>query len=62
LLNRGPSYLIAETADLQSWKFLRLPELDGRPKCLEYDGASYFVGLSDGTILRSENDEPPREK
>ncbi len=51
LVAREEKHLLAETKDLDDWSYLALgPEID-RPLSVEYDGKSYYLGLTDGTVL-----------
>jgi hypothetical protein len=51
--NRGRN-LIAETADLKSWKYYQLPEAVKRPLSIETDGQTFYIGTWDGNIFKAQ--------
>jgi len=51
LLERQGKHLLAESTDLAHWTCRDLgPDIE-RPLSIEYDGTSYYLGLTDGTVL-----------
>jgi len=51
LLARQGNHVLAESTDLAHWSCRALgPEIDG-PLSVEYGGTSYYLGLTDGTVL-----------
>jgi len=51
--NRGQN-LIAETADLKTWKYHLLPESVKKPLSIETDGQIFYVGTFDGNIFKAQ--------
>lgn len=51
LLASQGKYLLAESTDLTHWSYRALGSGIERPLSVEYDGASYYLGLADGTVL-----------
>jgi hypothetical protein len=51
--NRGQN-LIAETADLKTWKYYLLPESVKKPLSIETDGQIFYVGTFDGNIFKAQ--------
>ena len=51
LLARQGKHVLAESTDLVHWSRYDLgPEIK-RPLSVEYDGNTYYLGLTDGTVL-----------
>ncbi|MFC1849417.1 5'-nucleotidase C-terminal domain-containing protein [candidate division CSSED10-310 bacterium] len=53
LIIRAQQYFIAETADLQNWQYFLIPNSGVKPRSIEYDGSSFYVGMDDGTIFQA---------
>ena len=51
LLERRGQHVLSESIDLDHWSNHVIgPEIE-RPLSVEFDGKSYYLGLSDGTLL-----------
>jgi len=53
LISRANSFFIAETADLEKWKYYALPGYINKPTSIEYDGHSFYIGTKGGNIFKS---------
>ncbi|MDO9575281.1 MAG: 5'-nucleotidase [bacterium] len=53
LIVKDKQYFIAETSDLKRWKYYTLPPSLKKPKTIEYDGESFYIGMEDGNIFKS---------
>jgi hypothetical protein len=54
LVLKEKTFFIVTTGDLQNWKWHRLPEMPAEPLSIEAAGGEFFVGLTDGTLMKSE--------
>lgn len=53
LVVKDGHYWIAETEDLETWRWLALPLDRDRPLCLERVGETYWLGTKDGNLFRT---------
>ncbi|RKX68561.1 hypothetical protein DRP43_05440 [candidate division TA06 bacterium] len=53
LIFKNKQYFIAETQDLQNWRYYALPQGLKKPLSIEYDGKSIYIGMGDGNIFKS---------
>jgi len=53
LILKGNDYFIAETKDLEGWKWYAISRRIDRPLSIESDGASFYIGTADGNIFKS---------
>ena len=54
LVLKEKEYFVATTQDVDKWKWHRLPNLPAEPLSLERVGGSFFIGLNDGTLMKSD--------
>jgi hypothetical protein len=60
LISKGDSWMVAETADLETWTHYVLPGMLRAPRALEFDGESFYIGMVDGNLFRSVGARPIR--
>jgi hypothetical protein len=55
LVLREKEFFVVVTEDLDKWKWHRLPNTPVEPLSLERVGGSFFIGLNDGTLMKSDD-------
>jgi hypothetical protein len=53
LIQLGSRYRIAETTDLETWKYYSIPSVLSKPLSLEYKEPHFYIGTEDGNIFKT---------